>query len=852
MGWYNDKHYEEVCYFVEVMSYNYLVFIYFLTIIIPGLLMAVFYTHIYTVVLKQLRQIAAQEPQGDTASVGTQGSQRQRSHIFRSNSRGQVSESSRYDPHRASTNTNLANQHADLQLSPSPQRPHPRHHLNDSLHQYLVHLQSKDRRRSSLEEADSCHQDDNSKDTMKCKEDMDAVDKAVNIVDKSKNTDTRNSNLTLDHQPVLARSRTTSIKVDFEASKKDTLRLPPSYGEEAWRLLPSERRKSGQEDMKSYRRSSDGHSRRSSEGHSRRSSEAHSRRGSTLSYVIYQVTHASRREVKAAKSLSIIVLFFFISWFPLYTINCVKKFCHGCDPSSSVMVFTIILSHLNSAINPFLYAYHMQDFRLALKTFILHNILRRPVALDKTFNRSLASLHHHSIMHRVNVNDACLTNLHTPRSHNSPASGSPLPGMSMDGIRSRSSTLGSYGPWDSYRALSTSASFPSSPAFTTPSSVAAHSTDISSHRPRAAILNSHDGPTSTMNTHGAADDSSQQPLLPSAVTLYVPTTHHGHTLNSSTPSHKLSAGQQSHLNTSDVSIPLLTGVADTTNVEVTISHPEWSLDHDQQFMSEVENVSKATMQIEDHVMEPKEVNSFHSCPESLQTTVDMTNPKVETVDDNVQLMCDTTLTDNSPSTNTNTEHQDSNKWEGHLSYLDDATPIPLAPTASIETLQDSLCNGTSQPDEDDIEAASVDEGVLARKASDGVSIQAKEVIDASGIDHSNAQTPTSLFSNGSACGPMHSSPEDGLSSHTCPMPLGPETLIPHVTESEPSLLLRELGKYLPKILQKREGSQRPRFFRLRNWWSQDSRHKSYHGMSPDSGDASLNRRARSISGAIGT
>ena len=152
----------------------------------------------------------------------------------------------------------------------------------------------------------------------------------------------------------------------------------------------------------------------------------------------------------------------------------------------------------------------------------------------------------------------------------------------------------------------------------------------------------------------------------------------------------------------------------------------------------------------------------------------------------------------------------------------------------------------------DFEVASVDEEAVSQAASGRVSSQAIEATDTSGINHSDAQTPTSLFSNGSACGPMHSSPEDGFSSPTCPVALGPEALIPQVTESEPSLLLRELGKYLPKILQKREGNHRSRFFRLPNWWSQDSRHKSYHGMSLESGDPTLTRRARSISGAIGT
>lgn len=676
MGWYNTTNeYEEVCFFVEVMSYNYLVFIYFATIVIPGLLMVVFYTHIYTVVLKQLRQIAAQEPQGDTASVGTQCSQRQRSSIFRSQSRGQVSESSRYDPHRASTNTNLASMN--------------------------------------------------------------------------------------------------------------------------------------------------------------------------------QVTHPNKREVKAAKSLSIIVLFFMISWFPLYTINCVKAFCQECEASGGLMFFTITLSHLNSAINPFLYAYHMQDFRLALKSFIMRYILRRPLDTDNPFNRSIASQHYQSTVHRFNVNDtACLTNLHTPRSHNSPVSGSPLPGMSMDGIRSRASTLGSFGPWDSNRALSTSISFPSSPAFTTPSSVAAHLGDLSSHRyPRSTTLSSHVGPTSAADIQDAANESSQV-LLSSAVTLCVPPTHHGHTLNSYTSTHNNNLSppdQQPHLTSSAASVPLLTEVADASNVSVTINHPKWSLGSDQYEAPPVEGVAEATMKVRDLSLEPKEVNNIHSRPESLETTKSLPNSEPKPVNDSVH---NTTATGGSLSNKT--ECVEINKREGSPSCQADSTIFPLAPTASVETLQDSPRNGTSHPGQDDFEAVSVAEEALSQAASGRVSSQAIEVTDTSGINHSNAQTPTSLFSNGSACGPMHSSPEDGLSSPTCPVALGPETLIPQVTESEPSLLLRELGKYLPKILQKREGSHRSRFFRLPNWWSQDSRHKSYHGMSLESSDPTLTRRARSISGAIGT
>lgn len=79
---------------------------------------------------------------------------------------------------------------------------------------------------------------------------------------------------------------------------------------------------------------------------------------------------ARKREVKATQNLSVIVLFFMICWLPLYTINCIKAFCHDCEIPAWLTLFLIILSHLNSAMNPLLYAYHLKDFRAALKSLI--------------------------------------------------------------------------------------------------------------------------------------------------------------------------------------------------------------------------------------------------------------------------------------------------------------------------------------------------------------------------------------------------------------------------------------------------------------------------------------------------
>lgn len=103
---------------------------------------------------------------------------------------------------------------------------------------------------------------------------------------------------------------------------------------------------------------------------------------------------ARKRDVKATQNLSIIVLFFMICWIPLYTINCIQAFCPTCFIHPKLTLFCIILSHLNSAVNPILYAYHLKDFRLAMKNLLLRIMgIEVEITLDAQHRYSLASQH---------------------------------------------------------------------------------------------------------------------------------------------------------------------------------------------------------------------------------------------------------------------------------------------------------------------------------------------------------------------------------------------------------------------------------------------------------------------------
>ena len=79
---------------------------------------------------------------------------------------------------------------------------------------------------------------------------------------------------------------------------------------------------------------------------------------------------AYKRDVKAVKSVGVIIVIFAMCWFPLSIINLRTALCPACSVLS-VTIFDvfIVLSHANSAINPFIYAYG-KDFRVAYRRTI--------------------------------------------------------------------------------------------------------------------------------------------------------------------------------------------------------------------------------------------------------------------------------------------------------------------------------------------------------------------------------------------------------------------------------------------------------------------------------------------------
>ncbi|KAM9356300.1 adenosine A2c receptor [Pholidichthys leucotaenia] len=84
-----------------------------------------------------------------------------------------------------------------------------------------------------------------------------------------------------------------------------------------------------------------------------------------------RVAASMRREMKIASSLFLVLFLFTICWIPLHIINCFLLLCPRCPVPLQLLLTAIILSHANSAVNPFLYAYTMTAFRDTFKSIFL-------------------------------------------------------------------------------------------------------------------------------------------------------------------------------------------------------------------------------------------------------------------------------------------------------------------------------------------------------------------------------------------------------------------------------------------------------------------------------------------------
>ncbi|KAJ3603301.1 hypothetical protein NHX12_031043 [Muraenolepis orangiensis] len=86
------------------------------------------------------------------------------------------------------------------------------------------------------------------------------------------------------------------------------------------------------------------------------------------------------KELKLAKSLALVLFLFTVSWLPLHIVNCITLFCDDFTGHKDFLFVAILLSHGNSAVNPIVYAFRINKFRMAFrKIWVQCILLRNPV-----------------------------------------------------------------------------------------------------------------------------------------------------------------------------------------------------------------------------------------------------------------------------------------------------------------------------------------------------------------------------------------------------------------------------------------------------------------------------------------
>ena len=77
-----------------------------------------------------------------------------------------------------------------------------------------------------------------------------------------------------------------------------------------------------------------------------------------------------KRQVRGAKGLAYVIILFAVCWLPLHILNCITVFAPEKNAPYQLLLVTIVLSHANSLVNPFLFAFSNKDMKRAMRRLL--------------------------------------------------------------------------------------------------------------------------------------------------------------------------------------------------------------------------------------------------------------------------------------------------------------------------------------------------------------------------------------------------------------------------------------------------------------------------------------------------
>lgn len=340
-GWNNAHLSPGQCYFIPIINYNFLVFVYFATIILPALVMAFFYLRIYAVVINQLSLNKVRQLNLNDNKT-----------VWHSRKHMTITEETDIDKDRCDDNDH--NDQYSYKPTKSVSSPHQLNRMGirgeecSAFNFELITYNGTGSSQDSLSYSPSS--------TNYCSRHMFARRQTCN---EQCHHHHQHNRFHYHHQKHQQRDQRDSP--NNKRQWKSMVSMKNSMdSSDSPNLEDSKKPKSGSFLSSFYRGSSS----------SFVATTPNSNNNQKLSY--------NRREVSKAQKLFVIVVFFILCWLPLYTSNTINAFCQQCQQASSTVVdFLIILSHINSAGSPFLYAFHMKDFRGALYRLVCQGAINQ-------------------------------------------------------------------------------------------------------------------------------------------------------------------------------------------------------------------------------------------------------------------------------------------------------------------------------------------------------------------------------------------------------------------------------------------------------------------------------------------